>query len=125
MHEMSIATELCDQVAHAAEAHGAVRVERVVVEVGLLQLVVPEALQIAWQACTENTPLSGVPLEIVEIAPRARCRACGADFAPDVDSYACPECSVADPEILQGNDIILKTIECEVPDASPAEGTEA
>lgn len=122
MHEMAIAVELQRQVEHAAAQHGAAQVDGVSVEIGTLRLVVPEALEMAWRACIEGTSLEGAALDMIEVAPEARCRACSARFAPRIDDYACPRCGAADPEILAGNDIILKTIDARVGDTLPREG---
>jgi Zn finger protein HypA/HybF involved in hydrogenase expression len=55
MHEMSIAASMLDVVLQAAEQAGATRVEAVEVEVGAMKLVVPEVLQVAWEAVRADT----------------------------------------------------------------------
>jgi len=111
MHEMSIATALVKQVLDLAKENALVRIERVELEVGALQLVVPEALDMAFKAASHDTPASGAVLHQEVIPVRARCRACGQDYVPDMDtSYQCDRCGVAEPEILAGRDIILRSL---------------
>ncbi len=120
MHEMSIATELLAATLAAIDEHtdelaglpDGPRVEAVEVEIGLLRQVVPEALQMAWQAATEGTPLARAALTTTEAAPLARCRACDLPFTPAIDDYLCPRCSQADVDILAGDDILLMAITC-------------
>jgi len=120
MHEMAIATELLAHTLSAVEAHadpaspqpGNERIEEVEVEVGLMRLVVPEALELAWQAACEGTAAEGASITITEVPLAARCRSCGRTFDPEIDNYLCPDCNEADVEICAGNDIVLKTVTC-------------
>ena len=76
MHELGITQEIVDIAAnHAAGG----RVTRVVVEIGRLTAVLPDAVRFCFEACTEGTPIAGAELEIVEVSGRGRCRACGAE----------------------------------------------
>jgi len=126
MHEMSIAASMLDVVLQAAEQAGATRVEAVEVEVGALKLVVPEVLQVAWEAVRADTLADGAPLKIEEIPAEAECRQCGRHFEPDIAySFLCPGCNRADVRIVCGNDIVLKSVICEVNGApSTSAGTE-
>ena len=110
MHEMSIAAELMQQLEGLAAEHGARRISRVEVKAGELRGVVPEALEIAWQAVSEGTVATGAELALSFAAPEARCRACGATFRPQVDRYVCPECDQADADLLAGNEILLTSV---------------
>lgn len=108
---------LLDQIMAVAREHNAVRVDAVEVEVGILQQVVPEALEMAFAAAAEGTPAEGARLAIVERPARAECRACRQQFAAGVGHYLCPACQQADVTILEGNDVILSSITCEVDDS--------
>ena len=114
MHEMSIADGVLRAVLDAVGPCGARRVDRVELAVGQMRLVVPEALVMAWQVVSEGTIAAGAELAIVEMPMEARCRRCGRQFAPRIDSYLCPGCGLADVEILAGDDIILKSVVCDV-----------
>ena len=92
MHEMAIATDLYDQVIGIVQSQGPMTVQEIEIEIGALQLVVPEAIQMAWEAIREDTPLAGAVLRITEVKPSARCRQCGRVFEPEIAYYRCPDC---------------------------------
>ena len=115
MHEMSIANAILSETFLAVGAHAGsaeLEVEQVEVAIGELQLVVGEALQMAWAAVIEGTPVAGAKLVTTETTAAARCRQCGQEFAPAIDDYLCPGCGRADVEILAGNDIVLAAVVC-------------
>ncbi|HUU85815.1 MAG TPA: hydrogenase maturation nickel metallochaperone HypA [Phycisphaerae bacterium] len=115
MHELSIAEGLIDRVSAAARGHCASRVTEVTVSVGVMRLVVPEALQIAFGAVAEGTMAEGAELQIVEQTAKAVCNRCGGAFEPDIGCYLCPSCGLADVRITAGNEIILESVVCDVP----------
>jgi hydrogenase nickel incorporation protein HypA/HybF len=114
MHEMSIADGVLRAVLDATGPCGGRRVERVELAIGEMRLVVPEALVMAWQVVSEGTIAAGAELAVVETPMEARCRRCGRQFAPRIDNYLCPGCGLADVDILAGDDIILKSVVCDV-----------
>ena len=117
MHEMSIATALLEGVIEAAERAGASRVTSVVLQVGAFKLVVPEAMQMAWEAVREGTLADGATLHLEEVPAEARCRRCDQRFRPEIDySFLCPQCEKADVEIVAGDDIVLRSLEFETED---------
>ena len=113
MHEMSIATALVDQVLAVGRENDAVRVVEVEVELGEMQQVAPEAREVAFAAVTSGTMAEGATLTLNEKAIRARCRKCGGEFSAQVDMYACPQCQLADVEIIEGDDILLRSVVCD------------
>ena len=112
MHELSIADGIVRQTVAIAAEHHAVRVEEVRVEVGSLMLVVPEALEQAWEVLREGTVAAEATLKITEVPARAECRGCGYAYAVQVQTFQCPQCCLADPQITAGNDIILASVVC-------------
>jgi hydrogenase nickel incorporation protein HypA/HybF len=120
VHELSIAVSLLEGVLRAAEQAGAERVESVEVEVGAMRQVVPEVLEVAWEAVRADTIAAGAALKIEEVPAEAECRRCGQCFEPDVEySFLCPHCEQADIAIIRGNDIILRSMICQTgPDVS-------
>ncbi len=113
MHEMTIADGILTQTLAAIADHGDIRVEQVQVLAGVLRQIVPEALELAWQELSRGTAAEGATLELVEVAPAARCRICECDFEPTIESYLCPQCNLADVEITAGNDIVLQSLTCQ------------
>lgn len=115
MHEASIAMAAIEQAVQAARNHGAAKITRIELEVGVLREVVPEAMAVAFEACAVGTIAEGARLDLREQPALARCRPCGNEFTPDLAaiSFVCPACSEADSEILAGDAILLTSIECE------------
>ena len=112
MHELSIASQILDSVLAVAAEHKVKRVDEVSLSLGALRMVVPEALQMAWQAVTEGTVAAGAALKVTETPVKGRCRACGHAFAPPAYSFACPACGKADVKIEAGNEIVLTSMTC-------------
>lgn len=98
----------------AAGQHGAERIQELVVEVGPMRQVVSEALRMAFEVISEGTPAEGAAMKVIETAIKATCRNCGWPFEPTIDNFLCPRCEQADVEITAGNDIVLKSVSCEV-----------
>lgn len=115
MHEMSIAVSLLDQLQRIATDNQVARIVKLEVRCGALQQVVPDALTAAFAAAAEGTAADGAELRIVEVPLAGRCRACGAEYAPQIDDFRCPTCHAADVELTAGEDIVLQSVICEVP----------
>ena len=115
MHEMSIALSVIDIVTEYAQANNAPKVRRVVVEVGALSGVVPEALAFAYDEAAAGSVADGSELVIRPIPAMALCRACGHTFAPDYHIFICPACEGLETEMTTGNE--LAVVEMEVDDA--------
>ena len=120
MHEMSIAMELLDTVLAVAAEHHAASVEEVVLQAGVMKLIVPEALEMAWTAATAGTVAEGSRLNLTEIPLKARCRRCACEFQPEIDRFACPGCGEADVDIIEGDDIILRSMTCRTEEGASA-----
>lgn len=121
MHEMSIATHLMDQLERIAAEQNVVRITEVEVHCGVMQQVVPEALELAFEALSGGGVAAGADLRIVEEPLRVRCRLCGAEFAAELDDMVCRACQDADVEVLTGKDIVLRSVICETVDEADHE----
>lgn len=107
MHELGIAEEV---VALVTARTGGARVTRIVLEIGRLCAVMPDAMRFCFDLATEGTLAEGARLEIVEIPGRGRCRACGADVALERPFGWCG-CGGSDLEWLAGEELRVKEIE--------------
>jgi hydrogenase nickel incorporation protein HypA/HybF len=107
VHELalteSIVSAVCDCI-------GAGRVRRVVLEVGRLSGVVPDALRFCFDVCAADTVVAGASLDIREIPGLARCAACGGVVELDFPFGLCP-CGSAELEVLQGRELRIKEVE--------------
>lgn len=107
MHELSIANGIVE--ACAERAMGA-RVVRVIVEVGKLSAVMPDALRFCFDVCARDTPLEGAALEIVETPGRAVCRECGGEIALS-SFFECCACGSASLRVVAGEEMKLREME--------------
>ncbi|HZL88309.1 MAG TPA: hydrogenase maturation nickel metallochaperone HypA [Pirellulaceae bacterium] len=107
MHELGIAQEIVDIA--CSQAHGA-RVKRIVVQIGKLSAVLPDAVRFCFDLCTEDTPAAGAALEIIEPAGVARCRDCGDKVLLERPYGECG-CGCTDLEWLSGDELRIQTVE--------------
>lgn len=110
MHEMSIAVELMSQLEAVAAANGMTTIEEVTISAGALRAIVPEALDMAFEALAMGTCAAGAKLVLEIVSPRGRCRTCGREFGVEIDNFTCPHCNLADVEVIAGNEIILASV---------------
>jgi hydrogenase nickel incorporation protein HypA/HybF len=107
VHELGIAEEIVAIV--VARTAGA-RIARVVLEVGRLCGVLPDAMRFCFDLATEGTAAEGARLEVVEIPGRACCRACAAEVVLDRPFGRCA-CGGTDLEWLAGEELRIREVE--------------
>ena len=110
MHEMGIAFDLIEQVLKIGKQNNLSSISEIEVEAGVLRLIEPEAIRLAWESVCEGTIAAGSALKLSEVSPSAKCRICQKTFTPQMDDFRCPHCATADIELISGNDLILKSI---------------
>ncbi len=112
MHELGVAESALELALAQARKAGATRVLRIVIRVGALSGVDPEALQFAFSAILPGTPAEGAALEIDPVAAVAYCPACQKDFSPDTAHFfECPTCGQLCATIRQGRELDLVRLE--------------
>jgi hydrogenase nickel incorporation protein HypA/HybF len=107
MHELGITQEI---IAIVTEQSRGARVTRVVLEIGKLSMVLPDAVRFCFDLCSAGTVAEGALLEIIETPGRARCRACGAKVTLDRPFGRCA-CGGSDLEWLAGEELKIKEME--------------
>lgn len=107
MHELGIAQEIVSIVSQKVEGKS---VKRLTLEIGKLTAILPDALQFAFEVCTEGTPLEGAKLEIIELAARAQCMECGNELELDRPFGRC-ECGNTFLQWLSGEELKIKELE--------------
>ena len=98
MHELAITQQVVETVCERAQG---ARVVRVVLEIGKLSGVMPDAVRFCFDPCTEGTAAEGAELVIREPPGLARCRACGREVVLEGPLGAC-DCGGIDLEWLGG-----------------------
>lgn len=109
MHELGIVRNIVAIVGDAAKGN---RVRRVTLDVGKLSGVMPDAIAFCFETVAQGTALEGAILEIRQIEGRARCNACGAEFAADTLFTPCA-CGSRQFKRLQGEELNIKSMELE------------
>ena len=107
MHELSIANAIVEACAERASGS---RVIRVRLEIGALAAVMEDAVRFCFDECAKDTVVEGARLEVVEIAGRAECGACGAGVAMASLIGSCT-CGSIDLRIVAGQELRVKDME--------------
>lgn len=107
MHELGIVEQVIDI---ASEASGGARITRIVLEIGKLSLVLPDAVRFCFDVASKDTPAEGAALEIIESPGRARCIACSAELDLDRPFGRCT-CGGSDLEWLSGEQLKIRSVE--------------
>lgn len=119
MHELSIIAGLFETLLDQARAHNAREITRVRLKVGLLSGIVPELLESAFDMYKKGTLAEKAGLDIDIVPLLVRCRTCGAESRREDFCLACPACTSADLQVVQGTEIFLEKIELEIDDGAP------
>jgi len=118
MHELSIAQALAGELESIVRSEGARAVSRVTLAVGALSGVEPEALRLAFPVAMEGTAAAHAELVLQRIPAQVRCRTCGQDTEPDFPVFVCGHCGSSDIDIAAGRELLIQSVELDVPDAS-------
>ena len=114
MHEYSLIQSLVTRVEAEVEARHATAVHRLVVSVGELAGVDPELFQTAYDTFRAGTICESAPLELRRVPARWACPACGLEI-PRGEVLTCAACGTPARVAPGGDEILLETIEMEVP----------
>ncbi|MBN1854683.1 MAG: hydrogenase maturation nickel metallochaperone HypA [Pirellulales bacterium] len=114
MHEFSLVQSLLDQVESIRLAERAERVLSIRVNVGEFSGVEPDLVRDAFDMLVEATPTQGAELDIITTPLKARCRDCGGEFYVEHFFFECPTCYSRDIMVIQGEGVILETVELEL-----------
>ena len=107
MHELAITESIVESVADHVRG---TKVLRVVLVIGKLSGVVPDAVRACFDICAEGTVMEGAQLEIEETPGRARCRDC-AQQVELIDTIALCPCGSANLAMLSGQELKIRSVE--------------
>ncbi|HTQ31611.1 MAG TPA: hydrogenase maturation nickel metallochaperone HypA [Opitutaceae bacterium] len=112
MHEAGIMESTLALAAAKAREQGAERIHRIVLRLGALSGVEPDALRFAFDAMAKNTPAAGAVLEIETVPACGYCPDCDLEFAVKSDFiFTCPKCGRISGELNQGRELELARLE--------------
>jgi hydrogenase nickel incorporation protein HypA/HybF len=114
MHEFSIVSSLIKIIEGHAADNNAVRVLKVEVELGEFSGVEPELFAGVFETFASCGGLIGGARLVMDIvATKILCRGCG-EKSPLTDAaFYCLACGSADVDVVEGNDIVLRSLEME------------
>ncbi len=111
MHELSIALNIVDIASRETAKAGANSVSELELQVGSLSGVVIEALEFALKEAVRNSVLEKSEIIISEVEAMCKCNDCGMEYKAEALYDICPECHSADRTILQGQELLVKTLQ--------------
>jgi hydrogenase nickel incorporation protein HypA/HybF len=109
MHELGITQNIVAIVAEKAKDR---KVKRVLLEIGKLSAILPEAVQFCFDICTLGTVLEKAKLEILETPGLAKCRQCGREIFLEKPFGNC-NCGSYQLDLIAGQELKIKEIEIE------------
>ena len=117
MHEMSLAEGIRDIVSGEAAAQGVSRVRAVVLEIGQLAAVEPEALRFCFDVMMRGTPAEGAQMVIETTPGRGHCLICDKSVLIETFYDPCPECGNYRVRATGGMEMRVKALDlCDADD---------
>ncbi|AKG23777.1 hydrogenase maturation nickel metallochaperone HypA/HybF [Calothrix sp. 336/3] len=109
MHELGITQNI---VAIASEYAEGKKVSRVLLEIGKLSAIMPDAIRFCFDICSQGTVLAEAKLEIREISGLGKCQNCGAEI-PLTQLFGQCICGSTNISLIAGEELKIKEIEVE------------
>jgi len=113
MHEFGIACSVLDAARAEVRLRPEMKLTKIVVRVGALAGVDPDALDFCFQALVKETDWEAVVLEIERRAQRHGCPRCGREFEVIQYNTTCPVCGESETTFSGGNELELAYLELE------------
>ena len=111
MHEVGLMQEAVRIALTNAERSGATRIHALTLRIGPLAGVEMEALRLAFDVVTPNTPAEGAMLHLDEVSVTCWCMECECLFQPGASVFRCPRCSRLSADVRQGREFDLVAME--------------
>ncbi|MDP4127199.1 MAG: hydrogenase maturation nickel metallochaperone HypA [Bacillota bacterium] len=113
MHEMSLMGGVFEVIEQTLTQHEVKRVLIVKLKVGELTNAEPDALEMAFEAYSKDTKCEGAELIVERVPVYGRCRNCQYEFSVKTMLFLCPNCRNTDIEVIQGEELLLESLEVE------------
>jgi hydrogenase nickel incorporation protein HypA/HybF len=113
MHEMSLAEGVMQLVEETARREKASRVKLVVLEIGKMSSVEPEALRFCFDVVTKGGIADGATLEIDRVPGAGWCMQCAVTVPMEELYGACPQCGSYQVQATGGTEMRVREIEIE------------
>ena len=113
MHELSIMESAMKVVLDQARQAEASRVLVVSLRVGAMSGVVPEALELAFEAVRQGTAAETAELRIERVPARYWCAGCSREFESGDPFGECPVCGQPSGDLRAGRELEVASLEVE------------
>lgn len=113
MHEMSLMNGVFEAIEDTLTHYTVKKVTLVKLKVGRLTNAEPEALQMAFTAFAQGTLCEGAELEVEMVPVKGECKNCKEEFEIEDLAFACPVCEHLGIDIIQGEELLLESLEVE------------
>lgn len=113
MHEMALAEGVLQIVEEAAGAQGFARAKIVVLEIGELSAVEPEAMRFCFDAVARGTLAEGAQLEVIAVPGEGLCLNCHKTVPLAALYDPCPACGGYPVQATGGTEMRVKELEVE------------
>lgn len=113
MHELSIMASVLEMASDQARQAGANKLCTLTLRIGDLSGVVPEALEIAFEALSVGTMAEGGSLHLERVPARFWCQACAHEFTAGQSFALCPSCDQPCGDLRSGRELEITSLEIE------------
>jgi hydrogenase nickel incorporation protein HypA/HybF len=113
LHELSLTQNLIEIAEEHAKRENAKTITCIIIEIGALSGVIPEAVEFAFEACTKGTMAESATLEILNVPAVGRCQDCDSETEMENLTDGCDECGSFALDIVSGQEMTLTEMEIE------------
>lgn len=113
MHELSLAEDVLRIAEETARAGGFSRVRKVILEIGRLAAVDPDAMRFCFDAVVRDSLADSAVLEIVDVPGNGWCEHCAAAVPMSDFLEACPNCGGYPLKAIGGMDMKVMSLDVE------------
>ena len=113
MHEMSLAENVLQIIEDAARDQGFVKVRTVILEIGQLAVVEPEAMHFCFNAVMQGSIAEGATLQIINMPGEGWCMQCARTVLISEQPAICPQCGGYRVQATGGMQMRVKELEVE------------
>jgi hydrogenase nickel incorporation protein HypA/HybF len=110
MHEAGIAESILGIADDVARENDLARITSITVQLGKFTSIEEDSLDFAFQVMSKDTLADGAELVIEKTPLLLRCKKCDGEYSGDFADLLCPNCGVEDFIILQGREMVVKSI---------------
>jgi hydrogenase nickel incorporation protein HypA/HybF len=113
MHEVSLCRGMVGLIEDERRRQGFAKVRKIVLEIGMLGHVEPEAMLFCFEAVSRGTVAEGARLVVERVAGAGWCDDCRATVPLAERFAACPFCGGHDVRMTAGDELRVRELEVE------------